>query len=102
MTTLRFNELGEAVKDESLTKSQLENLHTELCNVKALLHQELAKLKKEKAMFLAKREAGQSIASRDADWSATPSGQRKFDVEADISSAKLWIESLKVRLYSIY
>jgi len=100
MTTLQ--QLMIDVKEQNLSKDQLEHYHSELCNLKAQLRQELGKLKKEKGMFMLAREQGESIASRTVAWNGTPSGQRKFDVESYIGSTTDLIEGVKARLYSIY
>ncbi len=99
---MKLTELATKIKDQNLTKTELEHLHSELCNLKAELHLELATLKKEKAMYLIGREVGESMASREASWSATERGQRKFEVEGYISSVKMWVESIKSRLFSVY
>ena len=99
---MTFDELLIKIDDESLLKDKLENYHTELCKLKAMFHRELAQLKKEKALFMVKREAGQSVASRKEEWDATDRGQRKFDIEGYISSSKSAIDGVKNRLYSFY
>lgn len=100
MTT--FNELMVSVREQNLSKDKLEHYHSELCNLKAQFKQELATLKKEKAMFIMGREQGESIASRTASWEATKSGLRKFDIEGYIASTTSLIEGVKARLYNLY
>ena len=97
---MTFADLIIAVKEDRLDKDQLEHYHTELCNLKAQFYLELAELKKEKALFMVRREAGESVASRKELWDATPRGQRKFDIESHISSSKALTDSIKSRLYN--
>ena len=99
---MKLQELALAIKDDKLSKDQLEVYHSDLCGIKSQLHLELAELKKEKALFMVRREPGDSVASRKEVWDATPRGQRKFEIEAYISSSKSLIDSIKSRLYSIY
>ncbi len=99
---MTLEELIVKIKDDKLDKNQLENYHSELCQLKSQLYLELAELKKEKALFMVRREKEESIASRKEMWDATPKGQRKFEVESYISSSKSLIDSIKSRLYSIY
>lgn len=99
---MKLQELIVAIKDDKLTKDQLEGYHSELCNLKSQLYLELAELKKEKALFMVKRDAGVSIAARKEEWDATQRGQRKFEIESYISSTKALTDSIKSRLYSIY
>ena len=99
---MKLPELIKAVREDKLDKDMLENYHTELCNLKSELYLELAELKKEKALFMVRREQGESVAGRKESWDATPRGQRKFEIESYISSAKALTDSIKSRLYSIY
>lgn len=99
---MTFDELLEKVNEDEFDKHVLEHYHSELCSLKARFHRELAQLKKEKALFMVKRDAGVSIASRKEEWDATPRGQRKFDMEGYIASAKSAIDSVKSKLYSFY
>lgn len=99
---MTLKELIIAVKEKNLDKDQLESYHSALCNLKSELYLELAELKKEKALFMVDREAGNSIASRKEEWDATKRGQRKFDIESYISSAKSLTDSIKSRMYNTY
>jgi hypothetical protein len=99
---MTLKDLITAVKEDNLSKDQLESYHSELCNLKSQLYLELADLKKSKALFMVRREQGESIASRKESWDATKEGQRKFEIEAYISSTKALTDSIKSRLYSIY
>ena len=99
---MKLEELIVKIKDDSLNKYQLESYHSELCQLKSQLYLELAELKKEKALFMVRREKEESVASRKEMWDATPRGQRKFEVESYISSTKALTDSIKSRLYSIY
>ena len=99
---MKLEELITKVRDQHLDKDQLDSYFTELCNLKSNLHLELAELKKEKAMFMVKREGSVSIASRKEEWDATPRGQRKFEIESYISSVASLKDSIKSRLYNTY
>ena len=99
---MTLQELITAIKDDKLDKYQLESYHSELCQLKSQLSLELGDLKKEKALFMVRREKGDSIASRKEEWDATPRGQRKFEIESYISSTKALTDSIRSRLYSIY
>lgn len=99
---MKLYELIEKIKEDKLDKYQLEAYHGELCQLKSQLALELGELKKEKALFMVKREAGTSIASRKEEWDATQRGQRKFEIESYISSTKALIDSIKTRLYQTY
>lgn len=99
---MTLHELTTAVKEQNLNKYQLEHYHSELCGLKAQLKQEFAELKKKEAIYLLGREAGESVTSRKISWNASPTGQRKFDIEGYIGTTTALIEGVKARLYNQY
>ncbi len=99
---MKLQELFTAVKEQNLNKDQLEHYHNQLGRLKAELRQELANLKKQKAMFMVSREQGESVASRQISWDASKEGQRKFEVEGYIGSISDYMGGIKVSLYNVY
>ena len=91
-----------AVREQNLSKDQLEHYHSELCNLKAQLKLEFGELKKKKALYLLGREKDESVASREISWGASKEGQRKFEIESYIGSVTALIEGVKARLYNTY
>lgn len=98
---MNLQDLILAVREENLTKSQLESYHLALCNLKAELKQEFGVLKKEEALYLLGRK-DESVASRKIAWGASERGQRRYEVESDIGSVNALLEGTKARLFSIY
>ncbi len=99
MTTLI--EVINAVKEKSLTKTDLENYRDDLSRITALLFLELAKLEKEEALFPQKDDQ-ETETARKRRWKMTESGLRMIDVKNNIRAAKEILNSLKSRLYSIF
>lgn len=99
---MKLTDLMDKVQEQNLSKDQLEHYHSELTILRAKLKEEFATLKKEKARFLIGREQGESMASREASWGASPSGQRKYDIEGYIGSVNSLIDNVKARLYNTY
>lgn len=99
---MTLQELTTAVKEQSLDKYQLEHYHSELCNLKAQLKLEFADLKKKEAIYLMNREAGESVLAWKVRFGASPTGQRKFEIEGYIGSCTALIEGVKARLYNQY
>lgn len=90
------------IREENLSKDQLEKYHQALSGLLYDMKQEVASLEKEKAIFMAKKEVGQSIADRKAEWGGTQSGQRLIEMKAKVSGTSTMVGSIKTRLYSVY
>lgn len=94
-------ELLKAVREENLTKTQLESYHTTLSGLYGDLQLELARLKKEKAMFEAS-DPNKSVAKMKVEWKATEKGQRLIELEGYARATATQLRSLKNRLFAIY
>lgn len=90
------------IREENLSKDMLEKYHLALSSLLYDMKQEVASLEKEKAIFMAKKEAGQSVADRKTEWGGTPSGQRLLEMKGKVSGTSTMVGSIKTRLYSIY
>lgn len=88
------------VREQNLTKEQLEHYFDELSVLLAELNNEAGELEKEEALFLASRENGESVISKKVEFKATPAGQRLIVVKRYISSVKTLLGSIKNRIYS--
>ena len=97
----KFLDTIKAVKDENLTKQQLEDYHKILCELKGEMKLELATLEKSKGMFMI-RNPEVTVAQRDINWKASTEGQRLIELKAFIGAVNSNLESVKARLYSIY
>lgn len=98
-------ELAEALKkvrEDNLTKTELEGYHLSLSGLLADMKLEVASLKKEKAIFMAGKAQGESIANRKVAWEATKQGQRLLEMIGHVGATKTMLDSLKSRLYSQY
>lgn len=96
-----FRELISAIHEKDLTKSQLEEYHSDLTNLYALMHLEKAELEKSEAIFLIDQKKESSIATKNA-WRATKDGQRLIELDHFTKAAEKLLTSLKSRLYSTY
>lgn len=94
-------EILKAVKEDNLTKNQLEDYHTALSGLYADLQIEIAGLKKEKALFEA-ADPNQSVAKMKVLWKASPKGQRLIQLEGYARATSTQLRSLKNRLYTTY
>ena len=98
---MKLIDLLQAVREDNLTKTQLESYHTTLSGLYGDLMINIAKLKKEKAMFEAS-DPNASVAKMKVLWKARPEGQRLIELEGYARATSTQLRSLKNRLYSIY
>ena|ERR1035437_10266548 len=99
---MKLQEALTKVREQNLTKQQLEDYHLMLSGLYGEMKIEIGTLKKEKAMFIADRKPEDSIISRKSAFEATKSGQRLIELESYASATSVMLGSIKSRLYSIY
>ena len=97
---MKLLQLFQEVKDENLTKEQVEDFHKQLCELRADIKIELAGVEKEKAMFMLK-DTEKSVAQRNIDWKGSEKGQRNIELKAYLSATSDHINSLKTRIYAM-
>lgn len=98
---MKLIDLLKEVREDHLTKTQLEDYHTKLSALFGDIQLEIADLKKKKAMFEAS-DPNDSVAKMKVRWKATPEGQRLIELEGYARATNTQLRSLKNRLYSIY
>ncbi len=99
---MKLRELIDAVKEEKLTKDQLEDYRDDMSELFADMQIEMAELEKTEARFLDDKGDGLSVAQRKVMWKATTPGQRLIELKRYCLATKEMLNSLKSRLYSIY
>jgi hypothetical protein len=99
---MRLNDLILAVKEQNLSKDQLENYRDQMSQVYAQMQIEMADLEKSEALFMDKFSTDISVAQRKIAWKATEHGQRLILLKRYCLATKELLNSLKSRLYSIY
>lgn len=100
MTTLQ--ELILAVKEERLTKTQLEAYRDQLSNLFAEMQLEMSEKEKEEALFMNGKSDDESVACRKIKWRATESGMRLLVLKRYALATKELLSSLKSRLYEYF
>lgn len=94
-------ELIQKVKDQNLTKDQLEHYRDDLAGVTAQMYLETATLEKSMAIYLDTSEEVTDAAKK-RKFNVTPEGQRLLELKSYIRSATIMLSSLKSRLYNFY
>ena len=99
---MKLENLIIAVKENNLSKDQLENYQQEMSNVLAQMLFETATIEKEEALYMNGKSQEESVANRKITWKASEKGQRLIVLKRYIEATKVLLNSLKSRLYSIY
>ena len=97
---MKLLQLFQEVKDENLTKEQVEDYYKKLRELRADIKLELAGLTKKRAMFMLAVPT-ESVAQRKVNWQGTEEGQREIELKAYVSATSDHIESLKTRIYAL-
>lgn len=93
-------ELITKVKDETLSKEDLEKYRDQLSNLFAEMQLEMATLEKEEASFMCDPDViDRSVAERKVLWKGRKSGQRLITLKRYALATKEMINSLKSRIY---
>jgi len=99
---MKLVEALKAVREENLSKEQLENYFTSLSGLFSDLQIELADLEKEEAIFMAKeQEISVSVAQRKIVWKATDLGQRLIMLKRYATATSTQLRSLKTRIFAL-
>lgn len=99
---MKLQELITQVKEQNLTKEQIEKYRDQMSNLFAEIQLEMAELEKEEALFMYGKTDTQSVASRKIEWKSEKSGQRLILLKRYTLALKELLNSLKSRLYSLY
>lgn len=97
---MKLIEVIKEINEDNLSKDRLESYHTRLSTYLSELQLYRATLEKEEAMFMAKKEVSETVASRKVDWKGSENGQKLIGVKSEIEAVKPLISSVKSRLYN--
>lgn len=99
---MQLGELLQKVREENLTKTQLESYRDSLAQLFAELQLEMSDLEKDEAMFMSERADGETAIARKISWKATQAGQRLIVLKRYSSATKVMMTSLRDRLYNFF
>ncbi len=91
-----------AVKEQNLSKDQLEQYRDQMSQLFAQMQLEMAEIEKKEAIFMGNKTSEDSVATMKVYWKATNEGQRLIELKRYALATKEMLNSLKSRLYSIY
>lgn len=98
---MNLRELLNAVQEKNLTKTMLEDYHTELTHLYSLLLLEKSDLEKDEALYFLNHEQKSDIAAV-RKWKGSAQGQRLIELDNYSKVITKNLQSLKSRMYSQY
>lgn len=98
---MKLEELIKKVKEQNLSREQLEDYREELSSLYAQLQLEKGEIEKEEALFMM-NNVEKSVAQRKIEWKGTQKGQRLITIKSYCLATKELLNSLKSRLFSLY
>lgn len=95
---IKLVDIIEEVKDENLTKEQVDDYYTLACQLKTEISMQLADYLKKEALFMASREG--SVAERKVQWNGSTEGQRLIELKTYKLAINSVLDGLKNRIYA--
>jgi hypothetical protein len=96
----KLEETLKAVREENLSKEQLDYYYSELGTLRSQIKMELSGILKEKAIFMLKNPE-KSVAQRKIEWHGSVQGLREIELKSYVSALGDQLESVKTRIYSL-
>ena len=97
---MTLTELFTAIKEENLSRGQLESYEQHLASLYAEYMIEIGSLKKERALyFLERQKPDVTDVSIRRLWDAGTNGQRLIELEANVKAVSRMLSSVKSRIY---
>ncbi len=96
---MKLAELIIAVKDENLTKEQLEEYYSMACQLRTDISMTMADYLKKEALFMADKVEG-SVASKKVEWKGSEDGQRLIELKSYMTAIKSLLDGVKNRIYA--
>ena len=98
---MELKDLIVSVREQNLTKDELEGYRDQLSGLFAQFQLEMADKEKEEALFM-NQPGDKSVAQRKVEWKATDSGQRLIVLKRYATATKELLSSLRNRLFNVY
>ena len=99
--SISISQLAKSIKEQNLSRDQLENYFTELSSLYAEMEIRMGELEKEQAIFL--NECGEKTrAGAETKWDATSKGQESITIKHNLRALSKLISSVRHRVISVY
>ena len=96
---MQLQDLIKAIKEDSLTKEQVEAYFDQMTELFAEMMIEMAELEKAEAIFM--NQGDESVAGKQVKWKATKEGQRLIVLKRYTTATSKLISSLKSRIFRL-
>lgn len=96
---IKLADLIQLVKDENLSKEQLEDYYSMACQLATDISMALGDYQKKEALFMVNRVEG-SVASKKVEWKGSVEGQRLIELKSYMTAIKSLMAGLKNRIYT--
>jgi len=96
---MKLEQLITSIKEDKLSKEQLEQYEDRLVELFAEMQLEMAELEKEEALFMERTDA--TVARAKVLWKATDKGQRLIVIKRYSEATKKLINSVKSRIFRL-
>lgn len=97
---MQLLEVINIVKDDKLTKEQLEQYFDMVSALSAQMLMEMSELEKEEALFMDAKNKEESVANRKVSWKGTQSGQRLIVLKRYNEATRILLRSIKNKIYA--
>jgi beta-mannanase len=98
---MKLIELIKSVREEKLSKDQLENYRDQMSSLFAEMQLELAEIRKTKALYFVEKRS-KTDKETERNWQITKEGLREIELSHYSKALEKLLSSLKARLYQIY
>ena len=99
---MTLQEAIKAVREQNLTKTQLEDYRNQMSALLSEMQLECAELEKMEAIFMAGIGNVETAINRKIHWKGSKEGLRLIEIKRYISATKTMMTSLRDRLYNFY
>lgn len=97
---MKLTELIQSIKEDTLTKQQLEDYHTQLVALYAEISERLGELEKKEAIFQSK-SSERTRAGAERLWNATEEGLEEIELKRKIKAVEKLASSVKHRIFNV-
>lgn len=97
---MKLIDLIKTIKEETLSKEQLEDYYADVSTLLAELHLELGEREKERALFI-DASPEKTNAAKESKWAVTESGLREIILKRYIKASETLRGGIKERIYSM-
>jgi hypothetical protein len=97
---MQLKDVIKTVKEDKLSKEQLEQYFDMVSALSAEMLLEISTLEKEEALFMDGKDDKESVANRKVAWKATQSGQRLIMLKRYNEATKILLRSIKNKIYA--